>query len=291
MIELCSYSSMKILERDEDHIESALATASSHFEGILSGERRYGWREKSVGSKIILRSGETFWLRLQRSPVDEKINKRNWEGELQASGLANIRKPVVHAYYDWTSDAYHWRATLMTFIESETCSPTPELRCNLHLSARWLAYLRSSLAALSVCPTDRISCRQDLVTRRLRERFGEAIDPTIDEWTTCHGDMHWANLTCPDLYILDWEGWGLGPKGLDPAFLLGYSLLQPDVAQIIATSFRDKLESTSGKKSILFVYAELLRVIELHQDHPDLEKPLQQLATKTLASIKEASRG
>jgi hypothetical protein len=64
---------------------------------------------------------------------------------------------------------------------------------------------------------------------------------TSTTWTTAHGDFHYANLCGPDLYILDWEGWGTAPAGYDAATLHSHSLLIPTVAARIREQFADLL--------------------------------------------------
>ena len=66
--------------------------------------------------------------------------------------------------------------------------------------------------------------RQQWVDRNFARFLGiPAI--RITDWTTGHGDLHWANLTSAPLVILDWEGWGRLPVGYDIGLL---HAVQPD---------------------------------------------------------------
>jgi hypothetical protein len=44
----------------------------------------------------------------------------------------------------------------------------------------------------------------ELVTRRISQILGGAVDTTVTEWVTSHGDLHWGNITAPGLSLLDW---------------------------------------------------------------------------------------
>jgi hypothetical protein len=107
--------------------------------------------------------------------------------------------------------------------------------------------------------TERIAVEQDSLTTRLHDVFGEVIDTDIRVWTTAHADLHWANLTCPDLYLLDWEGWGRAPAGLDAATLYCHSLLAPETAQQVYHRFADMLTTPDGRLAQLYAAARLLQ--------------------------------
>jgi aminoglycoside phosphotransferase (APT) family kinase protein len=119
----------------------------------------------------------------------------------------------------------------------------------------------------------RVSARQDLISRRI-SAFAPQINPEVTEWSIAHGDLHWANLTIPKLYILDWEGWGIGPRGLDSATLWAFSLAVPSLAARICQEFAEHFNSRSGKIAQLFMCVELLRMIETFGDHPSLKEPI-----------------
>lgn len=109
--------------------------------------------------------------------------------------------------------------------------------------------------------------------RRLLATFGVQIDPAQLEWTTAHGDVHWANVTAPRCWLLDWESWGRAPAGYDAALLLGTSLLQPETAARVRTVFSDVLDIPGGQLAQLLAAAKLLSLVE-YGDHPELAIPL-----------------
>ena len=104
-------------------------------------------------------------------------------------------------------------------------------------------------------------------------------------WTTSHGDLHWANITAPALWLFDWEAWGLAPFGIDAATLLCFSLQQPQIVDRIYHHLGDWLNTPVAQLSQLFVCSERLRMTELYNDHPDLAPYLAEHAKKILKSI------
>ncbi len=195
-----------------------------------------------------------------------------------------MQRPLPLAVIEWVHGRTTWRGELMTVIESEACSETPELRKPIKLTPAWWKSLRMSLDALASYGTDQVSTRQDLISRRLTERYGRQVDPVVEHWCTAHGDLHWSNLTKDGPYILDWECWGAAPRGLDAAFLRCFSLLVPDVERAVLKTFADCLGTSDGVRSQLFACAELLRVSEIYGEHPDLAPRLHALA-KVLLTV------
>jgi hypothetical protein len=214
-------------------------------------------------------------------------NERIWTGEECASVLCGVAKPRLLRSLRWLDkeQGIVWRADELTLAKSPLASVTPHIEASPVLADEWWAQLKGSLSALRSHKTTRIGVRQDLVNRRIAEFAGERVDPTIDEWTTAHADLHWANLTAPELQILDWEGWGVGPRGLDAATLWTYSLLVPTVAERIKAEFKDDLGTRSGKLAQLFMCVELLRMIRDFGDHPKLEEPLTDVAHTLVSEL------
>ena len=251
---------------------------------LTANAPRYGWGKKSVGAIVVMADGNEAWLRIQFVERD-RLNSRQWSGEVEANSISGVKKPHILRFEDWREGDIAWRATLMDLVTYEPCSSTQELRSSLMLDDQWFLDLKQSLQNLQHVSTRRVCVRQDLVNRRISQTFGSSVDTTVRGWTTCHGDLHWANLTCPQMFILDWEGWGQGPVGLDAAFLLAFSLLSPDMAHRIRREFAQDLNSHDGMLSVLFACAELMRMIDLYDNHPDLKAPLKALAGTTLGEI------
>lgn len=241
------------------------------------GEVKYGWNKKSAGVKAIDNSN-IYWLRVQYRKKEYKLDKL-WYGEIDSANFSQIKKPILINYLEWHTDTLTCRLDILEYIPFAVCSSTPHLQNDIQLSATWLKDLKSSLENLQEIQTERIAVRQDLISRRIQERFGDRFSPSISEWVTIHGDIHWANLTKPECWILDWESWGLGPKGFDAAFLYCFSLLKPVFAEKIYETFRDDLDTKDGIISQIFACAELLRMIELYYDYPILKEPLEKHAS------------
>jgi hypothetical protein len=74
---------------------------------------------------------------------------------------------------------------------------------------------------------------------------------------------------------LDWEMWGRGPAGTDPATLYCYALLAPDTAKLVWKTFEDVLESAAGRRAVFRAAARLLH--RAPNEYPDLVEPLRRL--------------
>ncbi|ORT46937.1 hypothetical protein KBI5_22440 [Frankia sp. KB5] len=248
----------------------------------------FGWGGKSAG----FGTSRGTWVKIL-SRATGSINERTWTGEECASVLSGVSKPRLLRSIRWSDEerGVVWRADETTLVSFPAVSSTPEIRNDSPgLSNTWWSDLGESLAALARQKTTRVGVRQDLINRRIREFAGDAIDSSVDEWTTAHADVHWANLTAPTLVLLDWEGWGLGPRGLDAATLWVFSLLAPSVAERVSDEFSEDLSSRSGKIAQLFMCVELLKMVRDYGDHPDLEKPLSREADRLVTELAESTR-
>ena len=246
------------------------------------GQTAYGWNQKSAGCEVENVLGEIFWFKVQFRNQKDGLDKL-WFGEIEASNFQHIQKPKILSTVQWETGTLICRGDLYNFIPFKVCSQTPHLKEKIVLNDDWLNSLSNSLHNLNSVQTDRISVRQDLINRRIKERFGDYIDTTITNWVTIHGDLHWANVTEKECWIFDWESWGKGPAGLDAAFLYCFSLLQPIVAEKIYATFNEELNSPDGLISQLFTCSELLRMFELYQNYEELVEPLKFHASNLIA--------
>ncbi|QSB04890.1 hypothetical protein [Natronoglycomyces albus] len=269
---------------DENHqalMRSSLNHAAEHFGLNLSGEPVYGWRLRTIGAAATGPRHGTCWLRVV-SEFPQWAHGDTWTGNSDANTLTNISKPRVLDTHTWNE---HWkvmRAEVMTLVKDAPCSQTEEPPAELNLPSKWWETLRRNLDSLASQPTPRSRVTQEEATRRLQVFFGDRIDPTITHWTTAHGDLHWANLTAPDLAIMDWEHWGTAPAGYDAATLLCYSLTNPDLIAQIRRHFAHILDTPTGHLAQLLVITRLLLRIETG-DHPHLAIPLHHHAKDLLA--------
>ena len=266
------------------NVDQALEIAAQRLGKTISGIRRYGWQQKSAGCAVIGSDHLKRWLRVQSRPKT-RLPDKIWFGEPDAANIVGVKKPKLIVSVEWEDHEWIWRGDLMSFIDDPVCSLTPEIQRPLILKPSWYKMLRTSLENLSKNNTERVNTRQDLITRRIRERFGTEIDTQVQTWTTVHGDIHWANLTSSECWILDWEAWGQGPLGLDAAFLFCFSLRQPEIAHRVYQYFKDWLNTSDGIRSQLFACAELIRMTELYNDHPDLKPYIMKYANELLVKV------
>lgn len=266
----------------------ALQIAAKELHVRLIGEIKYGWEHRTVGSTVVSADGARGWLRIQMRSKTQEVD-RLWTGIKDSELIGGIFKPAVIRDLEWEYDGYVWRADLMTHISQKICARTPELREPLTPGREWYQELRTSLERLATHPTNRVAVTQEFITHRIQERFGEQINTEISGWTTIHADVHWANLTQPECWLLDWEGWGKGPQALDAAFLYCYSLLEHKTAERVYSHFSDWLNTPDGYISQLFACTELMSMTEKEGSHPDLYPLLTQQAQRLLGQVNTIS--
>ncbi|MFF8431716.1 hypothetical protein ACF07Y_42645 [Streptomyces sp. NPDC016566] len=241
----------------------------------------WGWHGRTLSHRVGHPAHGACWLRLLSVP-ESKASGKLWEGTQRAAAtFPTIRKPALHALHDHTDSGYAYRAELTAYIDEPVLSADPVLRHELHLPDSWFTTIRATLAAIAATPTDRTAVRQEWITRAVPQYTGYPA-PKITSWECAHGDFHTANLTS-GAALLDWEGWGLAPRGYDTALLYAYAQLAPNTARRIHRQFAPLLDSTSGRAALLVVCAELLQSAS-RGDHPDLTPRLQALAEKSAAA-------
>jgi hypothetical protein len=273
----------------------ALRHGADLFDVAPTGEPVWGWRGRTVGSRVEARDG-TAWLRVAAfDPRD--VDGDLWSGTSTAAERipAAVMRPCLLRSGSWTDESeasgerYVYQAELTGFVESPPCSATSELRAEVELSVSWWTSLRASLEHLGGVRTD----RQVITQRYLDRAMPHYLDtPGLDTrppagWTAAHGDLHWANLTCDGPVLLDWEGWGMAPAGYDAALLAVHSMLVPVMEARVRRVLADVLDSVAGRFAELVVIAELLQTAE-RGDNLDLAALLpgraQELLGKTMVT-------
>ncbi|MEV0681682.1 aminoglycoside phosphotransferase [Actinosynnema sp. NPDC050436] len=265
-------------ERFREWMRDNLARAAAHFGLVVTGEPRLGWLNRSISAPV--RKGDArYWLRVV-SEDRQWTDADFWTGNLDANALTDLAKPCVLDVVEW-EEWRQQRAEVMTRMPGVPCSPTDALRTEIELTDEWWAELRHTTDAVATTPTGRVNTSQDKITERLVQRFGNAVDPTVHEWETVHGDVHWANLLRPRFGLVDWEWWGRGPSGTDAATLLCYSLLTSKIAQRVHAVYADVLDTDAGRVAQLYIVARLLRRAD-GGEFADLIRPLEQHARTLL---------
>lgn len=258
-----------------------LAHAANQLGLTVTGDATFGWRLRSLSAPARDSHGRQRWLRVtteQTRWLDAA--QEMWHGNLDANAITGVPKPRVLDVTEWDApdQQRYVRAEAMTALPGRPCSPTSVLRGPVTLPTAWWQHLRQGLDNLRTQPTTRRD-GIDTASRRARETLG--VDLTIQQVETVHGDLHWANLLAPELGILDWELWGLGPAGTDAATLYCTSLLTPSTAYHVWNLFEDILDTPAGQQALLTVAARLLRRATLGDD-PDLAAPLTTLTNQLL---------
>ena len=254
---------------DETRMRLAHREAATALGVKATGPTVWGWRGRSLGRRAHHLDHGTCWLRVVSAPVD-KAGGKLWEGTAAAATtFRSVRRPALHAVRDHTAGGLVYRAELTGYIDAPVCSPDPVLRCRpAGLGEVWWQALADDLETIAATPTERTAMRQQWIDRAVPQFVGLPA-PAITSWSTVHGDLHWANLTAPNLCILDWEGFGRAPTGYDQAILLAYSLPQPETAAEVRRRFAAVLNTEAGRAAQLIVAAELLQSAS-RGDHPDL---------------------
>lgn len=251
--------------------------------GLHRAARTYGTSGATVG----MPTNTDTWLRLAWRPI-ERMHEQSWVGAEHASVITGVRKPALYRSHRWLDGQRDvvWRADEMEFVRSPAVHPTGVIGNDPSMPDEWWDDLATALAALAKHPTDRVGMRQDHLTRRINQVFDEAVDTTIDEWTTANTDVHWGNVTAPACYLLDWEDWGKGPRGLDAATLWGHSLLVPAVSAKVQRTFVADLDTRAGHLAQLLFCANVIRLNADKSDPSPLLEPARSEVERLLQSLR-----
>ncbi len=246
---------------------------------IRVGDPKFGWHQKSVGCLVkvdsILR-----WVRIEASPNSQALEERLARIET-ANDIIGVKKPKLISRQIVNYQDTYYGIAIMDQIEEPAISNKVALEQEFNLAPSWITSLTEQLKSLASTPTTSISCRQDLIKRRIEERYG-GHPYLVEKWATIHGDLNWSNLTSQTPYIFDWEGWGKGPAFLGIYFLYAFSLNSPKTALQLKQAFPDVFEGMHAHICLLFVCSELMRMVELHGDHPELYPFLKDLSQEIL---------
>jgi hypothetical protein len=177
-----------------------------------------------------------------------------------------VAKPQWYQGLSWQVREHGllWRANETELVTASPIKPGGVLCTDPVLSEAWWATMRRSLGALAAHSTVRVATphtipiSQQRVTDAIEGVFGGRVDTTVSEWMVAHADLAWANVTAPECWLLDWEDWGMAPRGWDAATLWGNSLAVPALAALVQREYQADLGSRSGLLSQLFFCAEVI---------------------------------
>ena len=240
---------------------------------------RIGFQSKSWGCEVETRDA-LGWLKVSGVPVGIANVRR--EREEAAHQIAGLSKPQLIGSTDWSDGEVNWSARVTALISSPTLMQIDH-ECEQAIpDHRWIASLRATLDTLARVPTEYYCREPDYVTYAIINRFGTEAPRHVEDWRTAHGDLSWDNVTAPNLMLLDWETWGLAPRGYDAAYLLVHSISRPVLVQRIEEAFQDDFASPSGCVSLLVACAEMLNNIEQTGESQDAGAAVEAIARRAL---------
>ena len=238
-------------------------------------------KRRSVGAP----TSRGTWVRIELRGV-ERLDGQGWGTEATAV-FNGVVAPGWLAGLSWTDPQRTavWRADETALIPDP---PIGRATAAADLPDPWWAAFNASLDALSAQPTTRRAtpdCEpvtQERITSVIDAVFPGQVDTAIDEWAPAHADLNWANLTAPNCWILDWEDFGLAPRGLDAACLWSTSLAVPPLAARIRHDRGPDLFSHTGRIMALYYCARRIALNE--QDDPALNIAVQE-ATRFIEQL------
>lgn len=267
----------------------ALAEASKRLAVTLVGGRADGFGSKSAGAIVARSDGTRYWLKV--SGLVGRATDTFRDAEIESRGLPSLSKPTIVATTEWNDYGIFWRAVLMRLAPSPAASLLPWCRAgSVRISGAWLAELRSALTTLRRVTSARRTFSPDQIAQMIVDQIGSDAPVESNEWHVGHGDLHWSNLTTPQFMLLDWEHWGLVPRGFDIGRLLGCSAFAPAVMGRIADAFADDFDSSAGRVGLLAGIASVKGHIPLGELDPAAGRLLQPLIDRILGMEREHRR-
>lgn len=269
------------------HGDEALAQACRRLTVTIVGGRADGFGGKSAGAIVARSDGAQHWLKVSGLVGRPRDVFRH--AEIESDGLPLLPKPKIVAVTEWDEGDVFWRAVLMTLAPSPAASPLPWCGAGrVHVSDAWLVELRSALTTLRQARTRRSSFSVDQIKQMIVVHIGPDAPVESDEWHVGHGDLHWANLTAPQCMLLDWEHWGLLPRGFDIGRLIGCSAFAPVVMARLAAAFADEFASPVGRVGLLAGIASVKSHIAAGELDPAAGPLLQPVIERILRLERES---
>lgn len=223
------------------------------------------------------------WVRLQAWPADDPAVDKV-PGVVAASALTRVPRPEWFRGVRWDEAGLVWRADELEFVQAPPVIPAGTLTTDPGVSDAWWRGLARALDAVATTavPLPRQTVTQQRFRERITSVFGSGVDTTVTIWGGLHGDMAFANLTAPALFLLDWEEFGRGPAGLDHARLWADSLAAPDMAQRCAAELAPYLDTRQGLLCRAYALVPLLAL--------PAGEPLREPAERAAGQVADALR-
>jgi hypothetical protein len=258
------------------------ASALMEVQTVPDGGEAWGWHCRTFGRAVTI-AGHRAWLRIACAPKDQVVTVF-WSGNIQAeAGLPrSIPRPHLRAWREWSDQRWVYRSELFDHTHMRPVASSAAIAAVPDLPRRWWTALRSALDDIGAVRTNRVAIQQGFLDWVMPHSLGTPVDTLASApWSTAHGDLQYANLCAPDLSMLDWEGWGIAPRGYDAAMLHSHSLVVPEAAARVRRELRHILDTPEGRFAELVVISELLYAATKGV-HPALVRPLRQRAAGLL---------
>ena len=237
-------------------IEEASLLEGCRRLGVMAvGGPVFSLTRTAIGTAAAAPDGQRCWVKVSAMMGVPT----NWlrDGELIA--MPDVPKPHVIARREWAADGRHWLALQTMLATSPVVEQTHWAGDRaLSVSDAWIAELRDALSKVNRMQTPRMRATQKEVADVIKRHFGRNAPSFADEWQVAHGDLHWNNVTTPTLTILDWQCWGLAPRGCDAAFLVAFSCRHPSLAMRLEQAFASDLTRQSGRVAQLYAIGHIL---------------------------------
>ncbi|UUU38737.1 aminoglycoside phosphotransferase family protein [Streptomyces sp. NBC_00162] len=226
-------------------------------------------KRRSLGG----RTERGTWVRIERRGF-ERIGAQGWNGTEAAAVLQGVAMPEWFQGVAWREqgEPVMWRADELELMTSPSVGKSALVLDDPGLPDTWWEALNASLDALAaqrtprIATPDTVTITQEQVTQTLGEAFPGLSDTRIERWAPAHADLTWANVMGPEFSVIDWEDWGMAPRGLDAATLWGNALAVPALAGRVRHERRADFESRDGKLMSLFFLSKTLGSLSYEGD-------------------------
>jgi hypothetical protein len=259
------------------------------FNVTLTGARTTGLGARTFGTTVRESDGTNRWMRVV-ADKPQWAGTPAWYGNAEANAISGVPRPHLLDAQEWDVDGGRVRAELMTLAPCSAVSTEMTPPVSPQIGSTWWRTLGHSLGLLATHQTTRVCVDAEYLDHRIYSQLGVRVDFDRVVWNTAHGDLHWANLTAPDCWLLDWESWGTAPAGYDAALLHAISLTQPPLARHIHQLHRHQLDTPTGRIAQLAAATKVLELIE-RGHHPELEplaRPVRHHAEEILRDLTQA---
>lgn len=231
----------------------------------------YGWKQKTAGRIALTKDGIKVWVKIQPRIFGEnrRYNERLWSGHEEIDRIDFLHKPkILEVVHNPLGDEREVKVYIMEYIPCTVISSSPEVTVYPEdIDNKWFLALGRQIEELNTVETKRIGFREEYIQRRILQYFPDAENIDVQTWVASHCDLHWANMTAGECYIIDWEAWGLAPKGRDYASLLTRSLRDDKLVKDIWRHYGEVLNAHDGRIAILHDCSEIMFMHETYGDY------------------------